>query len=175
MIEKIREELFTYKDGDYAKFNKKLCPDTTKEIIGIRIPTLRNIAKEFVKNEDYICYLEEVLYTNDDKYFEEVILQGLIIAYAKFELQDKLVYIKKFVPKIDSWAISDTFIPTLKFKTKDLEKVWKFILPYTKSDKEFEVRFAVIMMLDYFINDEYVDKVIEQIYKIENDNYYALS
>ena len=172
MKAKIREELFKYKDEDYAKFNKKLCPDTKKEIIGVRIPTLRKIAREFVKHEDYTCYLEETL-ANDDKYFEEVILQGLIIGYSKIELQDKLMYIKKFVPKIDSWAISDTFIPTLRFKEKDLKEVWDFILPYTKSNKEFEVRFAVIMMLDYFINDEYVDKVIKVIDEIENDKYYA--
>ena len=66
-----------------------------------------------------------------------------------------------------------TVIPTLKVKEKDLDLVWKFIIPYTKSKEEFEIRFAVIMMLDYFINDEYVDKVIETIDKIKTDKYYA--
>ena len=173
MKEKIREELYKYLDTEYGKFNKKLCPDTKKEILGIRIPILRKIAKEFVKNQEHVKYLEEVLHANNDKYFEEVILQGLIIGYAKFELQEKLVYIKLFVSKIDSWLISDTFIPTLKIKDKDLKEVWDFILPYTKSNEEFEVRFAVIMMLDYFINDEYVDRVIKVIDDIKNDKYYA--
>ena len=54
-----------------------------------------------------------------------------------------------------------------------MEKVWKFILPYTKSKKEFEVRFAVIMMLDYFIIEDYIDKVIEILDKINNDGYYV--
>lgn len=173
MKEKIREELYKHLDSEYGKFNKKLCPDTKREILGIRIPILRKIAKEFVKNQEHVKYLEEVLHANNDKYFEEVILQGLIIGYAKFELQEKLVYIKLFVSKIDSWLISDTFIPTLKIKDKDLKEVWDFILPYTKSNEEFEVRFAVIMMLDYFINDEYVNKVINIIDEIENDKYYA--
>lgn len=173
MIEKIREELLKHVDLEYAKFNKKLCPDTNKEIIGIRIPILRKIAKEFAKNEESKKYLDMVLSSCNDKYFEEVLLQGLLIGYIKMELKDKLSYIEKFVPKIDSWAISDTFIPTLKIKNKELEAVWKFILPYAKSDEEFEVRFAVIMMLDYYINEEYVDKVIKVIDGIENDKYYA--
>ena len=173
MINEIRKELLECEDLEYAKFNRKLCPDTKKEIIGIRIPTLRKIAKDFVKSKDEKEYLEEVLSSADDKYFEEVIFQGLIIGYSKIELDEKLSYIEKFIPKIDSWAISDTFIPTLKIKEKDLEKVWNFILPYTKSKEEFEVRFAVIMMLDYYINELYVDKVINVIDCIKNDKYYA--
>lgn len=173
MIDKVRNELFAYKDFEYAKFNKKLCPDTNKEIIGIRLPILRKIAKEFAKKEEWKNYLDEAINIYDDKYFEEVILQGLIIGYAKIDLNEKLKYIKAFIPKIDSWAISDTVIPTFKFKEYDLEKVWKFTLPYTKSDKEFEIRFAVIMMLDYFLTEEYVDRVIAQLDKIKTDKYYA--
>lgn len=173
MIKKVRNELLKYQDIEYAKFNSKLCPNTKKEIIGIRIPTLRKLAKDFAKNEDRKSYLEEALNDFEDKYFEEVIIQGFILGYAKMELKDKLFYVKKFIPKIDSWAISDTFIPTFKFKANDLFYVWKFILPYIKSNKEFEVRFAVIMMLDYFINDEYVDRVIEEIDKINCSEYYA--
>lgn len=87
--------------------------------------------------------------------------------------EEKIPYIEKYVPKIDSWAISDTFVPTLKIKEKDLKTAWKFIMPYTKSEKEFDVRFSVIMMLDYFITDEYVDKVIKALDKINHDGYYV--
>lgn len=173
MVDKIREELFIYKDIEYAKFNKKLCPDTNKEIIGIRIPILRKIAKGFVKKEDWKIYLDEVIDVYEDKYFEEVILQGLIIGYAKINLNEKLGYIKSFVPKIDSWAISDTVIPTFKFKENELKQTWKFILPYTKSKEEFEIRFAVIVMLHYFLTKEYVDEVIILLDKIKTDKYYA--
>ena len=167
-MEKIRDKLLELQDEKYREFNKKLCPDTNLEILGIRIPILRNLAKELVK-EDYRPYLDNI----ENTYFEEVLLEGFIIGYSKVDIDEKLELIKRFVPKIDSWEISDTFCPTLKIKEKDKEKVWKFILPYLKSDKEFEVRFAVIMMLDYYIVDEYVDKVILELDKIENNGYYA--
>ena len=171
-VNDLRNNLIMQSDEKYAEFNKKICPDTSKKIIGIRIPELRKIAKDIVKKEDYIEYLEDALNSND-KYLEEIIIQGLVIGYSKVELEDKLKYVKKFIPKIDSWVISDTFIPTFKFKENDIETIWNFIQPYTKSNEEFEIRFAVIMMLDYFINDKYVDKVIKVIDNITNDKYYA--
>lgn len=102
-----------------------------------------------------------------------MLLQGLIIGYSKITFKEKLEYIKIFVPRIDSWAISDTFVPTLKIKQKELEEYWKFILLYTKSKKEYEVRFSIISMLDYFITEEYVDEVIKNLDKINHEGYYV--
>lgn len=167
-MKNIRKELLELKDEEYGKFQKKLCPDTNLEIIGIRIPKLRNLAKELAE-EDYKYYLNSI----ENKYFEEIILEGLVIGYCKTDIYEKLKLIKEFVPKIDSWSITDTFCPTLKIKEKDLEKVWNFIMPYLKSNKEFEVRFAIIMMLDYYITDQYVDEVIECLDKVDNEGYYA--
>ena len=167
-MKNIRKELLELKDEEYGKFQKKLCPDTNLEIIGIRIPKLRNLAKKLAE-EDYKYYLNSI----ENKYFEEILLEGFIIGYCKVDIYEKLELIKEFVPKIDSWSITDTFCPTLKIKEKDLEKVWDFIMPYLKSNKEFEVRFAIIMMLDYYITDQYVDEVIECLDKVDNEGYYA--
>lgn len=169
MIEEIRNSLKELKDEKYKEFNKGLCPDTNKEMLGIRIPILRKLAQKIVKEGNW----EEFVKNEDTIYFEEVLLQGVIIGYSKLELKEKFEYIKLFVPRIDSWAINDTFVPTLKIKEKDLKEYWDFILPYTKSNKEFEIRFAIISMLDYFIIDEYVDKVIDILNNINHDGYYV--
>ena len=50
---------------------------------------------------------------------------------------------------------------------------WDFIMKYINSDKEFEVRFAIISMLDYYITDEYVDKVIKILNTIKHEGYYV--
>ena len=168
-MKNFKEVLNSLQDEEYKKFNAKLCPDTKKKMLGIRIPKLRNLAKSMLKEEEW----KELVDNLDDEYFEEIILQGFIIAYAKCDIEEKFEIIKKFVPKIDSWAISDTFVPTLKIKEKDLEKVFKFITPYFNSKKEFEVRFAVIMLLDYYIIEEYIDEVIEILDNIEHEGYYV--
>lgn len=168
-MENIEEELKSLADEKYREFNKKSCPDTEKEILGIRIPVLRKFAKEIIRKNDW----QEIIKNIGDKYFEEIIIQGLIIGYAKCDIKQKMPYIKKFVPKIDSWAISDTFVPTLNIKEKDLDEVFNFIKPYFQSNKEFEIRFAVIMLLNYYINEKYVDEVINILDNINNNGYYA--
>ena len=169
MINQIRKELQNLVDEEYAKFNQKLCPDTKKKMLGIRIQFLRKLAQKIVKEYDWRAFLKQA----DDNCFEEVLLQGLVIGYAKIEIDEKLEFIKWFVPKIDSWAISDTFCPTLKIKPKDLDKVWNFIVPYLHSNQEFDVRFAVIMMLDYYLTEKYVDQVLEKLDQISHEGYYV--
>ena len=168
-MNQIINELLNLADEEYRKFQKKLCPDTNKKIIGIRIPILKNLAKNIVKEG----IGEEFLKNVKDEYYEEIVLQGLVIGYSKISIERKLEVIKKFVPKIDSWGICDSFVPSLKIKKESLDIIWDFILPYSQSKKEFEVRFAVIMMLDYYITEEYVDRVINILDNINNNGYYA--
>lgn len=168
MVRNVRKELLELQNDECKRFNEKICPDTKLKILGIKIPILRDIAKKIAK-EDLSEYLKNV----NNEYFEEVIIEGLVIAYSKIDVDKKIKLIRNFIPKIDSWAINDTFCSTLKVKENEKEIFWKFILPYLKSEKEFEVRFGVVMMLDYFITDEYVDMVIKELDKVRNEGYYA--
>ena len=170
-MDRIIEELVSLKDDKYKEFNKKLCPDTKKGILGIRVPILRKLALKIAKSETYNW--QEFVKNEETMYFEEIQLQGLIIAYKKMELKEKLKYMELIIPRIDSWALTDTVIPTLKIKNQELEEYWNFILKYINSDKEFEIRFSVVSMLDYFINDEYVDKVIKILNTVSHEGYYV--
>ena len=169
MINEIRQELRDLMDEKYAKFNQKLCPDTKRKMLGVRIPELRKLAQKIAKQDNWNEFLKQA----DDNCFEEVLLQGLVIAYKKIEMYEKLEYVKWFVAKIDSWAICDTFCPTLKIKPQDLPKVWNFLEPYLHSKQEFKVRFAVIMMLDYYITEEYVDQVLAKLDLVSHQGYYV--
>ena len=165
----LRKEIEKLEDTEYKKFNKNICKDTKYEMVGVRVPQLRALAKEIVIREDWKNYAV----CEDIKYFEEIFVKGLIIAYSKISFEEKKKYIKEYISYIDSWALTDSFCPTLKIKAKELEEVWSFIALFLDSEKEFEVRFSVIMMLDYFIIDEYVDKVIERLNKIKHEGYYV--
>lgn len=164
----IQNQLIALSEESYRDFNKKLCPDAGRELLGIRVPRLRQLAREILKG-DWETFIND----GEEQYHEEIILKGLVIGGAKLPLEEKLPLIRDFIPKIDSWSISDTFCPSLKIKPKDLAAVWEFILPYAGSDREYDVRFAVIMMLDYYITDDYAQKVIARLDTIRHDGYYA--
>lgn len=171
-FDSVRKELIKNSEKSIAEFSAKLTPNVESNfLLGVRIPIVRKIAKEILK-DDWKLYLKESKKIAN-RYEEEILLEGLIIASVKMDLTERLELIKEFVPKIVTWGINDSFCPTIKLKKEELPVMWKFILPYLKSKNEFEVRFAVIMMLDNYIIDDYVDKVIKNLDKIKNDGYYA--
>lgn len=167
MKDKIREKLISLSDEKYRKFHSGLCPNTNN-IMGVRVPLLRSFAKELVK-EDWKKYLEGA----QNEYYEEIMLQGMVIGLAKMSNEERIQYIQSFVPKIDNWAICDVFCASLKFTNKNLELVWEFLDKYLKSDKEFEIRFGVVMLLDYYIRDEYIKDVLNILNNISHDGYYV--
>ena len=161
------KKLFEIADEEYRKFHSSLCPNTNN-IIGVRIPTLREMAKEIAKQRP-----QEFLSEIDDRYYETVMLYGMVIGYLKSSLEEKQKYLDIFVPKIDNWAVCDCCISTYKFTNKHLEEMWEYIQKYINSDKEFEVRFAVIMLMDYYLNDKYIDKVLKILGEIKHEGYYV--
>lgn len=166
-MENIRNTLFELQDKAYQEFHSGLCPNVN-DIIGVRIPELRKLAKKISK-ENPKEYLEKV----PKEYYEEKMLQGFVIGYMKATLEERLTYLDKFVPVIDNWAICDCCASTFKFTNQYQKEMWKYIQKYLSSKKEFELRFAVIMLMDYYITEEYIDKVLEIYNNINNEGYYV--
>ena len=127
--EEIREELINLADEKYKKFHSNLCPGVDN-ILGVRLPILRKISKDLSKN-NYKDYLD-----NDSiKYYEEIMVEGLIIGYINVDNDTRFKYIRNFVPKINNWAVCDSFCNNLKFTKKNMSEVCYFILPYVLSSK----------------------------------------
>lgn len=166
--QKIKEQLFELADEKYKEFHGGLCPGTNN-IIGVRVPILRNYAKELVREHQ----TEELLKQIDNQYYEEIMLQGMVIGLAKedFELLQKKI--EEFVPKIDNWAICDVFCAGLKVTKKHKEEMWNLIQKYLTSDKEFEIRFSVVMILDYYIEEKYLEKAFQIFDAITSQEYYV--
>lgn len=160
----IREELFKNQDKAYADFHSKHVPTIDKNlIIGVRMPILRKIAKQAVKDGVSL---------EDTYYYEEKMLTGLMTGYKKCCVEEHLEDLRKFIPLIDNWAVCDCACSTFKFVEKNPQIYWDFIIQYL-GKSEYETRFAVVMMMDYYINNEYVDKALEIMTQIKTDEYYV--
>lgn len=169
MKQKIKKKLLELSDPKYKEFHGGLCPGT-ENIIGVRVPVLRKYAQELFKEKDWKQTIEEI----DDGYYEEIMLQGMLIGQAKNEdINTILKHVEKYVPKIDNWAICDVFCAGLKITKKYRKEMWSFIQKYLKSDKEFEIRFAVVMILDYYIDEEYLKEDFKIFDDIKHEGYYV--
>lgn len=166
-MENIKEKLFELADEEYKKFQGSLCPGTNN-IIGIKVPILRKLAREIAKGD-----WKEYLQNAKDDYYEEVMLQGMVIGLAKMEFEERIKYVKVFIPKIDNWAVCDVTCAGFKFTKKNMKEVWEFLKPYVSSNKEFEIRFAVVMLLGFYITEEYISNVLEILNNIHHDGYYV--
>ena len=164
----IKQELFKLQDENYKKFQSGLCPDT-KNIIGVRVPILRSYAKELLKKYSFTELMEYI----DDEYYEEIMLQGMLIGLVNENYSFIIPFIEKFVPKINNWAICDTFCSSLKITKKNKKDIWNFIQKYLKSKNEFEIRFGVVMIIDYYIEKEYLKEIFKIFDSITNKAYYV--
>ncbi|MFR2534383.1 MAG: DNA alkylation repair protein [Clostridia bacterium] len=167
--EEIRRELDTLVDKKYQEFHSGLCPGVDN-ILGVRVPTLRNFAKEIAKQENVEAYLE----TAANNSYEEIMLQGMVLGQTKqLTLESFFYYLKQFIPKINNWAICDITASGLKITKKYPQEMWQFLLPYLSSKQEFEVRFAIVMFLDFYIIPAYIEPVLVILNKIKHEGYYV--
>lgn len=167
MIKIIKEQIFELADEEYQKFSSRLLPNIDN-IIGVRLPALRKIAKTIAK-EDWHEFLEAA----HNEYFEGVMLQGMVLGYVKAPIEEILQYAAHFIRKINNWSVCDSFCIGLKFTKDNMSRVWNFIQPFLVSKEEYEVRFGVVMLLDFYVNEEYIDEILKLLDDIKHEGYYA--
>lgn len=158
MLERIREALAQYTDEKYRDFSAKLIPGA-KPLMGVRLPQLRQFAKSIVNDKGNPARWQEEISScegeYEDIYFEETMLRGMLIGYGTakkgISCKEGLVYLESFIPFINNWSVCDSFCNSFIFANKHREEVWVFMQPYLYSDKEYEIRTALILLLSQYL------------------------
>lgn len=150
----------------YRAFHQRLVPEV-HNLLGVRLPRLQAISREIAKG-DWASYLQAA---RTDTY-EERMLQGLVIGRIRADLDTVWSLVEEFVPKIDNWGVCDSFCAGLKMVGAHREEVWPRLLPYIRSGQEFACRFGVVLLLDFFVVDDYIDRVLEELLQIRSEAYY---
>lgn len=163
----IRKTLEEMAEPDFRDFEAKLLPGV-KNIIGVRLPVLRKIGYK-IAQEDFRAYVMSA----SDKTFEEIMLQGMVIGYAKTGIEEKLQMIANFIPKIDNWSVCDSFCSGLKMAKVYRQEFWEFINIYLSSFREYELRFGIVMIINYYIDEIYIKDVLKILDNIKNECYYV--
>ena len=159
----LRQTLFDNRDLKYKDFHTKLVPNISPDrFIGVRVPVIRKIARQAFKENAY----------NPCEYYEEVMVKGITMGMKKCSICEHINDIGEFVPLIDNWAICDSCATSFKFISDNLPAYYDFIKGYVGKG-EYETRFAVVMLMSFYINDEYIDEVLEILKSIKSDKYYV--
>ncbi len=162
----IQEKLFALQDLGYGDFHSKLMPTVCKDrIIGVRVPQLRKFAKELNKSE----LKAEFLNTLPHKYYEEDNLHAFLIEQIK-DFDECISALDDFLLFIDNWATCDMMTP--KVLGTNTEKLYKKIEEWAKSEHIYTVRFAIVTLMKFFMNEHLDKKHLNLLLSIKSDEYY---
>lgn len=153
-------------DKEYKAFSEKTC-FTNYEMLGIRVPILREIAKKIKKETEY----EEFLQLVQNKSYEETMIEGFVIASIKEE-EKILPHFHSFLPKIDNWGICDSFCNSLQIVKKNPSMFFALAKELALQEEEFISRVGLIILLNFFVKEEYCKEIFELLDGIKSDKYY---
>lgn len=156
-------------ENDYKNFNRTLI-STKYEILGVRMPALRKLAKEIAVSKDVYTYLKNAEYTT----YEHIMLYGLVLGYLKDpELEEIFNYLDPLILKFDNWAHVDVIISSIKIFKKHPQEVLTHFLPLKTHLGEFTKRTFVLLLLTFYINEQYIETTLNHIVDIKQGQYYV--
>lgn len=166
MIDEIQKELFALQDITYRDFQAKLIPNLAEgSMIGVRTPELRKLTKQMAKREEISVFLETLPHT----YFDENQLHAFIISERK-DFAQCMVELTAFLPFIDNWATCDQLSPKV-FK-KHRQELLPYIREWIVSDQTYTVRFAIGMLMEHFLDEDFDTAYLELVSAVRSEEYY---
>ena len=150
-----------------------------RRVMGLHSPEIKQVAKQLSREggevvmpdgthricangTEVICAFEAV--PSEYLCYEETVIWGYLINLEKCSLDELLAMLSRYVPVLDNWAVCDSYCAHAKWMARaDKVALWAFLEHWFDSEREFEVRFAVVVAMCYFLNEEWLDKVFERI------------
>lgn len=164
---KAQELLFQLQDKGYRDFHSKLIPTISEEtIIGIRMPAMRKLAKEYAKDPESEDFLKQLPHT----YYDENVLHALLVA----EIRDYDTCVRKvehFLPYVDNWAVCDVFSPKVFRKNRD--KLIEKVREWSASKRPYTCRFGMEMLMTHFLDEDFRPEYLEIPVAVHSGEYYV--
>ena len=148
-------------------------------VMGLHLPEIKAAAKQLSREggevvmpdgthrmcangAKVICAFEAV--PSEYLCYEETVIWGYLINLKKCSLDERLAKLSRYVPVLDNWAVCDSYCAHAKWMARaDKEDLWAFLEQWFYSEREFEVRFAVVVAMCYFLEEEWLNKVFVRI------------
>lgn len=164
----ITRELINSADEKYKAFHSSLVPNIDKStLLGVRAPICKAIAKKYASTAQGKAFLADLPHS----YYDENIVHGYMLGFLRC---DSLIeYIRAFLPCMDNWGVVDCTVSNLKSFFKKPDDVYDFVLECLSSSEEYTIRFGIVSLLCYYLDDVHAQMAIGQVKKIHSDKFYV--
>ena len=158
--------LQSLQDEKYADFQRPLMPTVAPDtIIGVRTPDLRRLAKDLLKTSDVSAFLTNLPHS----YFEENQLHSFLL-FGEKNFKTCVQHVERFLPYIDNWATCDQLSP--QCFAKNTAHLLPYIEKWLQAEHEYTVRFAIGMLMRYFLDDAFSPRYHKLVASIRREEYY---
>lgn len=162
-------ELKENSDAKYKDFIAKLVPNINKDtIIGVRMGTLRSLARKIIKNSSLEIFSEAKFY-----YREEKLLYALCFFKMNGGFDEAMDTLDNFLPYIDSWEVSDLIAGEIIIDEAHIEDAFQKVLSYVHCEDEYTIRLGLVIMNKKFNDAAHIEKILDAIKIIKLDTYYV--
>lgn len=164
--EEIRAALTEHAEEKYKAFHGSLVPTQERSgMLGVRVPVIRSIAKQYAGRQDVSEFLRDVPHG----YYEENALHAFLIEQIK-DYDACMAETELFLPYIDNWAVCDCFSPKCFGKHK--EALFEKCKLWLRSEHTYTVRYGLVMLLKHFLTREYADDALRLASEVDRTEYY---
>lgn len=160
--DKLLGELFALADNNYACFHSKLLNNKNIKVIGVKTPLLRSLAKKY-KGEI------EKLFALPNDYYEVTFLKLTVASLLPYE--EFCVRLDGCVKLIDNWASCDCF--KAKCISGHKFEFMSFIKAYMGVNKEFYQRYALVCLLHFYVEEQYLNFIFDCVERADCSFYYV--
>lgn len=174
----IPEHLLQLAQRGNRPFTERLHPGIPG-VLGVRLPDLRQLAKSIIKQGDLARYLHEAeqgASSPEEDFMEARTLHGLVLGLTPVtSLEEYLLHLERWVSRINSWSVCDCFsLPQAKkLLSQHSDTLWHFFLDHLRRSEEYEVRFGVVALMQYFIDEEHIEELLKQYLEVKHEGYYV--
>lgn len=160
--EEVLARLFSEQDEKYRDFQSALIKNDNIRLIGVRMPILRRLAKEWRGELDAFLAFP-------DEWYEVTFLKFSLYALLPFDMFT--ANICEMVGLLDNWATTDGF--HAKCIAKHREEFLPYIRAFSCDGREFVERYALVSLLHDYVEEQYLPEIFAALKRADGTKYYT--
>ena len=143
-------------EAEYAAFSSKLLGGAQKPLLGVRLPALRRLAAQLVRENGEAA----LSLCMRGQYFEDVMLKGMVLGRLPAPLNTVLAETRAFLGEIDNWSVCDSFCAGYLHAKRHPGEIFAFAKAYLSDRREFAARFGIVLLMDHFRGTPYAAQAL---------------